>query len=81
MPYEDSVCAMYIRASYSDGTDIDAVAKKIFGKINMIARTSSDKNEAAFITEEMTVKKFNALADELEKSGVKIESRIRMGDL
>ena len=81
LPYEDSVCAMYIRASYSDGTDIDAVAKKIFGKINMIARTSSDKNEAAFITEEMTVKKFNALADELEKSGVKIESRIRMGDL
>ncbi len=81
LPYEDSVCAMYIRASYSDGTDIDAVAKKIFGKINMIARTSSGKNEAAFITEEMTVKKFNALADELEKSGVKIESRIRMGDL
>ncbi len=81
LPYEESVCSMYVRASYSGGADIKAEAEKAFGGVKMIARASSGENEAAFVTPEMTVKEFDERAKSLEKAGVKIESRIRMGDL
>lgn len=80
LPYDESVCSMYLRVSFEDGTDINTVATDVFGEVSFINKQGS-KNEAAFITPQMTVKKFNELANKLEQSGyVKIESRIRMGD-
>lgn len=80
LPYDESVCSMYLRVSFEDGTDINTVATDVFGEVSFINKQGS-KNEAAFITPQMTVKKFNELATKLEQSGcVKIESRIRMGD-
>lgn len=80
IPYDESVCSMYLRVSFEDGTDINTVATDVFGEVSFINKQGS-KNEAAFITPQMTVKKFNELANKLEQSGcVKIESRIRMGD-
>lgn len=80
LPYDESVCSMYLRVSFEDGTDINTVATDVFGEVSFINKQGS-KNEAAFITPQMTVKKFNELANKLEQSScVKIESRIRMGD-
>lgn len=80
LPYDESVCSMYLRVSFEDGTDINTVATDVFGGVSFINK-QGNKNEAAFITPQMTVKKFNELANKLEQSGcVKIESRIRMGD-
>lgn len=80
LPYDESVCSMYLRVSFEDGTDINTVAADVFGEVSFINKQGS-KNEAAFITPQMTVEKFNELANKLEQSGcVKIESRIRMGD-
>ena len=81
LPYEESVCSMYVRASYSGGVDIKAEAEKAFGSVKMIARASSGENEAAFIAPEMTIREFSERSQSLEKAGVKIESRIRMGNL
>lgn len=81
LPYEESVCPMYIRVTCQEGTDISAQVKSVFENAILINRQSDNKNEAAFVTEQMSVKRFNELADKLEESGVKIESRIRVGDL
>lgn len=80
LPYDESVCAMYLRVSYTQGFDIQSAAKEAFGDVSFINRQGGE-NEAAFITPQMTVKSFNELAQKLTQSGeVKIESRIRMGD-
>lgn len=80
LPYDESVCAMYLRVSYTQGVDIQSAAKEAFGEVSFINRQGGE-NEAAFITPQMTVKSFNELAQKLTQSGeVKIESRIRMGD-
>ncbi|MGN1112809.1 MAG: homoserine dehydrogenase [Acutalibacteraceae bacterium] len=80
LPYDESVCSMYLRVSYAQGVDIQSVAKEAFGDVSFINRQGGE-NEAAFITPQMTVKRFNELAQKLTQSGeVKIESRIRMGD-
>lgn len=80
LPYDESVCAMYLRVSYAQGVDIQSAAKEAFGEVSFINRQGGE-NEAAFITPQMTVKSFNEFAQKLTQSGeVKIESRIRMGD-
>lgn len=79
LPYDESVCSMYLRVFYEDGADINAIAADIFGEVSFINR-QGNKNEAAFVTKQMTVKHFNELAEKLNSNGVKIESRIRMGD-
>ncbi|MGN0498220.1 MAG: homoserine dehydrogenase [Acutalibacteraceae bacterium] len=79
LPYDESVCSMYLRVSYEDGADINAIAADIFGEVSFINR-QGNKNESAFVTKQMTVKHFNELAEKLNSNGVKIESRIRMGD-
>lgn len=80
LPYDESVCAMYLRVSYAQGVDIQSAAKEAFGEVSFINRQGGE-NEAAFITPQMTVKSFNELAQKLTQSGeVKIESRIRIGD-
>ena len=80
LPYDESVCTMYLRVSYAQGVDIQSAAKEAFGEVSFINRQGGE-NEAAFITPQMTVKSFNELAQKLTQSGeVKIESRIRMGD-
>ncbi|MCQ4022009.1 MULTISPECIES: homoserine dehydrogenase [unclassified Ruminococcus] len=80
LPYDESVCSMYLRVSYAAGTDIKSTAKAALGEVSFITSQGSAENEAAFITKPMTVKKFNELADKLVKNGIVIESRIRMGD-
>lgn len=81
LPYEESVCAMYLRVSFANGVDISAIAEKIFGEVSFINKKSGSENEAAFITREMSVGQFDKLCGELINNGVKIESKIRMGDL
>lgn len=80
LPYDESICSMYVRVSYSDDIDIAEKATDAFGKVSFINRHSNDKNEAAFITEPMTAGSFNEHCKKLESGGVKIESKIRMGD-
>ena len=76
MPYEESVSAMYVRAT----GDIKS-AEKVFGEISKLTRKKAPDDEIAFTTDEMSVKKFNAKLSELEKSGVKVINTIRIGDL
>lgn len=80
LPYGESVCSMYVRVKYEDGVDIHAVATDIFGSVQFIKKADPVENEAAFITEKMSVDHFRSLAEMLECNDVKIESQIRMGE-
>lgn len=80
LPYGESVCAMYVRVKYADGVDIHSVVDDIFGGAQFINKQNPVENEAAFITNKMTVDHFHSLAEMLECNDVKIESQIRMGE-
>lgn len=75
-PYEQSVCAMYVRA-YGD----IKVAKSVFGKVSQLQRKNAEENEIAFTTEEMSVKEFNEKLAQLKENGVEVINTIRIGDL
>ena len=56
-------------------------AKEVFGDIHILEKASAPGNEIAFVTEPMSVKDFNDKIAQLESRDVKVESKIRIGDL
>ncbi len=78
IPSEMSVTAMYVRA---EGEDVIAKAEKLFGSISEIEREGAQEGVTAFVTDEMQYGEFTEKAEALEKDGVKILSKIRIGDL
>lgn len=76
LPYEQSVCAMYVRA---EGANVESAANKAFGEVSFIGKQTGD--DAAFVTGEMSVAQFNEKAQLFEQEGVVIKSKIRVGDL
>ena len=78
---EKSVTAMFVRGVANNRIDAYYKAKDAFGEIHILHKASAPENEFAFITEPMAVeeidKKLAALADE----GIKVTSKIRIGDL
>ncbi len=79
LPYRDSVRAMYIRGVAEDQNAAYDEAKAVFGEIHILKKENAPENEAAFITEPMTLNDFEAKLGTLK--AVKPESVIRIGDL
>lgn len=77
LPAKQSVSAMYIRAN---GENVISKAESIFGKVEVINKPDS-ADEIAFVTKELPYGEFLEKAAELEKDGVKVLSKIRIGDL
>ena len=77
LPAEKSVSAMYIRAN---GENVISKAESIFGEIEKINKPDS-ADETAFVTKELPYGEFLEKVAELEKDGVKVLSKIRIGDL
>lgn len=81
LPWEQSVTSMFIRA-FADNTEKAlAYAKNIFGAVTPLARNHAVNGELAFITPEKTVGAILADIDNLQSKGVKVASKIRIGDL
>ncbi len=78
IPTEQSVSAMYVRAS---GSDIIAKAEKLFESVSPIEKQDSAKDEVAFVTAELEYGKFEEKLALLANDGVEILSAIRIGDL
>ena len=81
IPAEESVTAMFVRAVADNRADAYDKAVEIFGEIHFLGKGSAPENEFAFITEPMPLKDFSAGIAQLELSGVKVASKIRIGDL
>ena len=81
IPHEESVAAMYIRAKADDRAAAYDKAKEIFSEIHILEKPTAPEDELAFVTEPMTVKDFEAKLSELEANDIKVESKIRIGDL
>lgn len=78
IPFEQSVCAMYVRAQ---GDDIISKAQKLFGDVTVITKDASPEDEKAFVVKEMPYGEFTDKIAALESDGVKVLSSIRIGDL
>ncbi len=75
IPYEESTCAMYVRATGSMDT-----AERIFGTVMPLTRKNAPKDEIAFTTPCMTVKSFNEKAEQAKESGLNIINTIRIAE-
>ena len=79
LPYEQSVRAMYIRGVAKDKSAAYDEAKAVFGEIHVIDKDGAPADEAAFITEPMTLAVFREKLASLTR--IEPESVIRIGDL
>lgn len=77
---EDSI-AMYIRAKADNDTLAYENANSIFGGVTRLYYKNAAQNEIAFVTKEMPEKEILAKLEQLERLGVTVCSKIRIGDL
>ena len=76
--YKDSVSAVYIRAN---GENALAQAEKVFGEVEVINKADAPAGELAFVTKQLSYGEVLDKIEALEASGVKVLSKIRIGDL
>lgn len=81
LPAEKSVTAMFIRGVADNRIDAYYKAKDAFGDIHILHKASAPENEFAFITEPMAAADIDAKLADLNKEGIKVISKIRIGDL
>ena len=80
LPADQSVTAMFIRGVANNRIDAYYKAKDAFGDIHILHKASAPENEFAFITEPMKVADIDAKLAELANEGIKVISKIRIGD-
>ena len=76
--YKDSVTAVYIRAN---GENALAQAEKVFGEVEVINKADAPAGEVAFVTKQLPYGEVLNKISALEENGVKVLSKIRIGDL
>ena len=76
--YKNSVSAVYIRAN---GENALAQAEKVFGEVEVINKADAPAGELAFVTKQLSYGEVLDKIEALEASGVKVLSKIRIGDL
>ena len=79
--HSESVAAMYVRAETSDRRAAYDKAREIFSDIHPLEKATAPDEELAFITEPMSVREFDEKIREFETDGIKVCSKIRIGDL
>ncbi len=75
IPYDESVCAMYVRANGDSRT-----AEEIFGTVMTLVRRNMPEREIAFTTQPMTVKTFNEKVAKAKENGLDIINTIRIAE-
>ncbi len=80
-PYEETEFPVFVRVSCTDKQEAAEKAAELFSGVKTLARAEEAADEYAFTTAPMTVAAQAAAAAELEKSGVRVLSRIRISDL
>ena len=81
LPYEESVTAVYIRAQAENKDGAYAEAKEVFGDIKPVVCKEAQTDTFAFITGEMKFGEILDKAADLEAKGIKVLSKIRIGNL
>ncbi len=81
LPYEESVTAVYIRAQAENKDGAYAEAKEVFGDIKPVVCKEAQEDTFAFITGEMKFGEILDKAADLEAKGIKVLSKIRIGNL
>lgn len=76
--YKDSVAAVYIRAN---GDNALAQAESVFGEVEVINKADAPAGELAFVTKQLSYGEVLDKIKALEETGVKVLSKIRIGDL
>ena len=80
-PYEETEFSVYVRVQTDNKTSAAEKAAQLFKDARTLTRTGEAADEYAFTTGSMTVAEQENAAAELEKSGVKVLSKIRISDL
>ncbi len=80
-PYDETSYASYFRVESENKQAAFNKAMELFSNARTILKTNAPENELAFVADSMTVSQQNRAAEELEKSGVVIKSKIRISDL
>ncbi len=80
-PYEETVYPVMIRAASDDKASALSKVSEYFDGVKQIVRADESEGVFAFTTSEISVKDADNAVAELEKSGVKVLSRIRISDL
>lgn len=82
LPYEESVIPVYIRAHTKDAESAAQKAEELFGGIRRLYRDNAPQEELAFTTnKEWTIRAIKEKVEQLKKSGVTVDSIIRISDL
>ena len=76
--YKESVAAVYIRAN---GENALAQAESVFGEVEVINKADAPAGELAFVTKQLSYGEVLDKIAALEETGVKVLSKIRIGDL
>ncbi len=78
LPFEQSQYAMYVLAQATDRSAAIAAANVAFGECRVLVRDGADEDELAFVTPVMTYAEFQKAVKELENSGARMRTSIRI---
>lgn len=81
LPYNESETSVYLRLSAEDKANTIAKAKEVFGDITVIEPKEDIANTVAVVTPILKIEDIESKASALESSGIKVLSKIRIGDL
>jgi homoserine dehydrogenase len=81
LPYNESETSVYLRLSAEDKATAIAKAKELFGDVTVIEPKEAIANTVAVVTPILKIEDIESKASALESSGIKVLSKIRIGDL
>lgn len=81
-PYEECEVPVYVRAHAQDVVSALAKAEEVFGEIGRLYRDKAPENEFAFVTNSAyPIKEIQQKVQQLNDSGVTVDSLVRVSDL
>ncbi len=80
-PYEETSYPVFVCVETDDKKEAEKKIVSLFPDTRIIARADAPENELAFVAGNMIVADQEKAVEELENSGIKVRSRIRISDL
>ena len=81
IPQNESECAMFLRLEADDTTAALASVEEIFGTVTTLTIDNQNDNELAVVTPVIIMETLEKSVALLEEKGIKVLSKIRIGDL
>lgn len=81
LPYTESITKMYIRVTSTNTDTAKNIINEIFSNVDYLENKDTNKNELAFITNELKFGEIEEKIQQLNDNNVNVESSIRIGDL